>query len=767
MMARWRIIAPTMAVLSVAIALSLMRISCFDVWWHIECGKLLIKDGLIPREEIFSYTAAGRPWVDGYLLAQAVLYIAWLIAGPSGVCIFGAVLVTAAFSLALAMSWWGATWAPRISDSLSVPDRRRGGADKSRHDDDPWRPSGVGYGAALLVSLPAVYATAAVMLPRPALLTPVFGLLTLWILEDYRKHGGKRIWWILLLMVLWANCHPAFLLGPLITGTYFVGAVVHRTPGGIEKGRGNPGMSPWMELALLFIGQLLVVLINPYGYKVYYSALSLLSNPELRNYILEWKPLFGNPPEWPGIIPAFLTVAVIGLVCFAFSWRRTRVEHLLLFIVLAAASVAGRRNRLQFGPMSIALISWTVSNGIHGARRAAPLWRFLQRKLIASSCAIILTLAALSATWFVATDRLFFYVRIFQSTGLGINPNYFPEGAVKIFQREPIKGNLFHDYSLGGYLMFALYPQYKVFIDGRMYPYPIDTLFSEDDALKSGAVFEKLRLKYDVRAVLLHLSQKRTRLMAQALLLSNEWAPVYVGTPGALFLMRGVGNDDIIARYEINVFKNPPPLPAVASGEWYPFNRADYPYSHMWWVGFYDLVGRPDLAAQTLKPVLGIQPPVENVEAWYGALAIDAGELEEGIGILNRVLDKDKENIVATCALAEYWIARKDFARAEEILADIMIRGSATAEFWRAYGQLQYYRGNLQSAAGYFRKALEYRPNDGRMWEKLGMSLEKDDVAGAIDAYRHALALRYATGASPEEMQSIRAQIEKIKQNRH
>jgi len=719
MLPRLRIAAPTFALLSLVFALSFMRISDFDVWWHLACGKLLLRDGLIPRKEIFSYTASGRPWVDGYLLAQAAMYVVWLIGGPWGISLLGGVLSTAAFSLAFAMSRWGVRGRP------------------------------LGYGAALLAALPAAYSISGVVMPRPALLTPVFALLTLWLLEEHRLHGGKRIWWVLPMMVLWGNCHPGFLLGPLFTAVYFVGAL--RQPPAARR-----------RLALLLVGQLLAVLINPYGYWIYYSAFSLLGNTELRNTILEWKPLFSSPPEWPGVIPAFLTVSALGLICFAVNWKRARAEHFLLFAILAIMAVAGRRNRLQFGPVSVVLISWIVSATSGKAAKSArwPL-RWLQGRALAGAGATVITLAALFMTWFAGTNRLFFYTRIFQSAGCGIHPAFFPEGAVNILNREPIKGNIFHDYSLGGYFMFRLYPQYRVFIDGRIYPYPLDILHSEQNALDSWAYFENIGLKYDARAVMLHISQRRTRLLLQALLLSDRWAVVYADGKAVLFLMRGAGNDDIIARREINVFKGLPALPPPQDERGFPFNQVEYPYGQMWWAGFYEQAGRPDLAVQTLSPVLGIRPPVKNLELWYGALLIDAGELERGIGYLQKA--PDSKNIAAlSAALAEYWVAKKDFSRAEEILADMMIRGSGTPEFYRAYGELQHYRGNMQAAADFFRKAVEYRPYDGRLWEELGMALQKSDAAGARDALGRALAYRSIVGGSPQELQRIRAELEDV-----
>ncbi len=43
----------------------------------------------------------------------------------------------------------------------------------------------------------------------------------------------------------------------------------------------------------------------------------------------------------------------------------------------------------------------------------------------------------------------------------------YPSNAVEFIQKNRIPGNMFNLYNSGGYLIWSLYPDYKVFIDGR------------------------------------------------------------------------------------------------------------------------------------------------------------------------------------------------------------------------------------------------------------------------------------------------------------
>ena len=44
---------------------------------------------------------------------------------------------------------------------------------------------------------------------------------------------------------------------------------------------------------------------------------------------------------------------------------------------------------------------------------------------------------------------------------------FFPVKSVEYIEKEGIKGNIFNSYNWGGYLIWNMYPDQKVYIDGR------------------------------------------------------------------------------------------------------------------------------------------------------------------------------------------------------------------------------------------------------------------------------------------------------------
>ena len=447
---KWHLIILVILILSLAFVLGLNKINDYDIWWHLKCGELIVREGWFPRTEIFSYTVNGAPWIDGYIPAQVLLYLLWRAAGTAGICLLGAILVAGMYGLAIAIS----------------------------------RRNGAGFGAAIAVSLPAIFLARGTMIPRPALLTPIFALLNLWLLDVHRVRGGRRIFWLIPLTILWTNCHPGFPLGPVITSIYLASYQLYIIIHKLQRGRtgGDERYNRYHELRngilLVLIGQLVATLVNPYGHRIYFSAFSLIANSQLTKLIVEWKPLYGEPGVPVGTVPCFIVMSAIWLAAAVWAGRRTRLEHAFLFIFIMLATVYGRRNLILFGPVSIVIISWTVSEAVTGmdASRFSgfiPTARWYKiRKIFIRGGEVLIMAVSLFFIWFAGTNRMYFYLGVFRSTGIGVLPELYPQGAVELLKREKVVGNVFHPYHLGGYLIFELFPRYRVFIDGRIYPYP-------------------------------------------------------------------------------------------------------------------------------------------------------------------------------------------------------------------------------------------------------------------------------------------------------
>jgi len=762
---RWYTILPYIFVLSLAFILSLAKLDDLDVWWHLKCGELLVREGRILREDIFSYTAFGNPWVDGYLPVQAVMYMAWWLGGAAGVIFFSGIVVTVAYGLALAMSGR----------------------------------SGMGFGAAMIVAIPAIVLPRTVFLPRPALLSPIFVLLTLYLLEKHTKMAQANsetsglnplptalsvarqplpaaCLWLIALTWLWANCHPGFFLGPFLTFVYLVGPLSWRligkkdlTPPKRKKRKKNIGPPNLLamgkrekELLKTAALQIVATFINPYGYKIYYSTFSFLQNFALKKRIVEWAPIFSptaNVP--PDLALSFFLLAAWGLACILYSGLKSRPEHVFLFVFLAVASFYSRRNIIIFGPLSLPLISWIISENEGFTKRAA--FTAGIRNVLMKSGACFVSLLALFLVWAAATDRFYFYTLSLRSTGLGIQSLLFPEKAVNLLKSEKVSGNLFHSYDMGGYLLFRLYPQYKVIVDGRIYPYSMDTFNAVQSAFDSLPAFLEIEKKYSIGAAIMHMDYMGDWPQINELLHSPNWAAVQADDSFVLFLRRGPGNDPIIKKHEIDLLTHPPTLYTPPPGRSYGLlDRAELPSGPFRWALFYKIFGKPDLAAQSLRPFLNYHPLSYMMNTALGGLLIQAGKLEEGFGFLEQSLKKNPNDIMALRYKADYYIKSKDFDKAELILVKVVKLDRNVPEVWNTLGEIAFNKQDYQAAARRFRMATNLRPDQRKYWEKLGISLQFINEYEAKEAFRRASEISTAEAELPSDVLRIREQVMKM-----
>src|SRR5438552_4004511 len=67
-----------------------------DFWWHLKAGEIIVTSGSIPRTDLFSFTAAGKPFVLQSWLAEVLFYGGYRLGGlPLLVALNTALLVAA------------------------------------------------------------------------------------------------------------------------------------------------------------------------------------------------------------------------------------------------------------------------------------------------------------------------------------------------------------------------------------------------------------------------------------------------------------------------------------------------------------------------------------------------------------------------------------------------------------------------------------------------------------------------------------------------
>ena len=209
----------------------------------------------MPTVDSYSFTFTGQPWIAKEWLSQVVLALAFNIGGWGGVAALAAAAIGFTFALLLRLL---------LRDLRPLP--------------------------ALLFTVAAVVMTAPHFLARPHVLA--FPLMLLWVAGLVRAVEERRApdRWLLLAMLLWANMHGGFTLGPDAGGSLRA-----RGPGRRARCRRAPDL--FIDWAKFGIAALLVACITPYGPESILVTLRIFSLGDALGMITEWRsPDFQKQP---------------------------------------------------------------------------------------------------------------------------------------------------------------------------------------------------------------------------------------------------------------------------------------------------------------------------------------------------------------------------------------------------------------------------------------------------------------------------------------
>lgn len=275
----------------------------WDSFLDLTAGRYIATHG-IPHEEALTVAAQGREWVDQQWLAHLSYYGAWRLGGYAAVAALSNLLVATGFGLLTAL---------QISRGV-VPHR-----------------------AFMWSFLAFAVCLGNTVIRAQSFSYPLVVLLLWLVLRDYEKADRTRgIWLALPVLVLWGNLHGAVLLGAaMVAGYAEIQALMH-----FGRGRRRVGMGYTALGALV----LLTPLATPYGIGIIGYYASLIGNPVVGSFILEWSaPSFGNPLSF-GFIG--LLLLVVGVVGYGLG-RGYRPPAPMLLVTAALALLAAHGVRYQ------------------------------------------------------------------------------------------------------------------------------------------------------------------------------------------------------------------------------------------------------------------------------------------------------------------------------------------------------------------------------------------------------------------------------------
>ncbi len=400
-----------------------------DLWFHLAYAKFMIQNHtLIPDHTIYSWTPASGLEIYCAWIPELILYALYekgglpLLFALRYLCLAVFILLVILFAKRAGILWHPLTW---------------------------------------LICLTGVLMSCAGLLIKPEMLSYVFMSLMVFLWLSIKSHP-RRAWLCYLipvLLLIWINSHGAVIFGMVFIGTLLLGELANMLLSRDEAL--PPDIRRHFFIAVLLC--LPVVLLTPYGWE-YPAQL-------IQEYVVHKQNKLNDYMD----IRAYQSI---------FTPRTS--QHYVQYLIIATAVLAG----LLWPKVRSRKTDWTLilMNLAFG---------LLYMKFVRTTYfwAIVVTFTSLSLlagkeTW--AWYRKYTLQRYFLAVVLAVffflSGRSLYESACKplfgfwinyvspIEEAEFIRSNLSglrmgNDYNSGAYLLWALWPQQKVFIDARYFPY--------------------------------------------------------------------------------------------------------------------------------------------------------------------------------------------------------------------------------------------------------------------------------------------------------
>ncbi len=334
-----------LAVALPVVAALLATLPTVDLAYQLRAGADILAGRGIPATDTWTFTAAGRPWLDQQWGAQAVLSAVFAGAGWTGLAVLRAALVGA-------ISWL-----------ILLAIRRRAPGMRQR--------------TAALLTLAAFVVMAPALALRPQLFGMALFALALAVLAG-RRERPAWLWIVPALAAVWANMHGSFILAPVLVGFACLEDLHDRLP---RAGR-TLGFAAATSAATL---------VTPFGIGAWGYALGLATNREVTARISEWQaPTLSSGP---GIL-FWGSVVLVALAAVVHVRRRGALPWPALLALAAFAALGAATGRGIPWWSMVAAVSVASLVAMGRSAEVKPMPRGRPRRLN-SAVAMVLILAGI------------------------------------------------------------------------------------------------------------------------------------------------------------------------------------------------------------------------------------------------------------------------------------------------------------------------------------------------------------------------------------
>lgn len=432
-----------------------------DTYWHIVAGTWMLDHRTIPRTDFFSYTFAGHSWVTHEWLGEVLLAFVFRHLGWPGLdLLIGIAAGITAYLLARAL----------LRTLQPIP--------------------------AVLIQQIAMLGIIPNLLGRPfVFMLPLLAVWTAGILAAREERRAPR-WWMLGLVLVWANLHASVVLAPALVGFFGLEAAWEARHDWLRA------LLPWLAFG---VAATLVSLMTPNGIDVLVTPFKMAMSKAM-THIVEWQ-----SSVFVGVSP--LEIAILSmLLLFAVKPVRIPPPRLLLLLVLLHETLQHRRYEYILAIVGSLILAKPIADAFRtDGETTAP-----RPPAFATAIAAIavVTIAALRLA--IPADP--------GSSAIA------PIAAVAHVPKEVAQQHVLNDYNQGGYLIFNHIP---TFIDDRTDFYgdafvENDLAMEQPDTSRLKAILARYRIVWTIFPSDAPVNQILDLLPGWRVLYKDQYAVVHV-----------------------------------------------------------------------------------------------------------------------------------------------------------------------------------------------------------------------------------------------
>lgn len=473
-----------------------------DLGRHIKNGEAFLEQGVPISTNYYSYTEAGFPTPNHHWGTGVIFYSVWKWFGFKGLSILNISLYLLAFLLFFKVAEKASNFSYAFFFSI--------------------------------LSIPLISSRTEIRPEAFSFLLMGLYYYLLCVLRENKISFKKLFAIIVPLQVLWVNIHLFFIIGPFLIAAFWLSSLFNGKDRKLTR-----------QYAMLGAGALLVSLLNPCGLGGFFEPFMIL-----REYgymlaenqsVLFMHSRFPSNPLYYHFAAVFLIAAASFVLVFLKKQKRQFIHQFIIMLFFSALSWKAIRGIPIFGFFFIPIVSGNIFEITKNYSYKSK--RFAEHSTVIISVIIILVISFLVGPYYFPGRA---------NRGLGLYPGV--NASADFFKRNDIREPIFNNYDIGGYLIFNLFPEHRVFVDNRPESYSVSFFKKIYEPMQADEEkWIEIDKKYDFNCI--YFYRRDNTEHAQPFLIRRiddpEWAPVFVDDYNIILLKRNIRNERLIEKYEL------------------------------------------------------------------------------------------------------------------------------------------------------------------------------------------------------------------------